>query len=301
MPESKDLVLFEKTADGVAIITLNKPERMNAWSTADGFGEAWFDAYDRAEADPDVRVIVITGNGRGWCAGADMELLSQLSDGKVQVMSEPPTDDTLDALRAESRLYVDAKGRQITHVQSLSKPVIAAINGAVAGGGFGQMMACDIRFAADSARFSAAFSRRGLIAEWGISHTLPRAIGTGNAMDVLLSSRKFGAAEAKELGIVQKVFPKEDLLREAVLYATDMAVNVPPSSLAVIKRQVLSHPHIDHDTALQQSNQLMILSTLEAPLKEGVAAFIEKREPKHAAADRGSRLLATARRILAKL
>ena len=137
----------------------------------------------------------------------------------------------------------------------------AAINGACAGGGMGQAMNCDIRFAASDATFSTAFARRGLIAEWGISWALPRVVGQGAAMDLLLSARKFKGDEAKEIGIVQKVFPKETLVEETVAYARDMADNVPAASLAVIKDQVLRHPYMAALDALEQTNKVMSKST----------------------------------------
>jgi len=293
-------VLYEKTPEGVAIITLNKPERMNGWNGP--FGEAWFDAYDRAEADNEVRVIVVTNNGRAWCAGADMAGLQDISSaGGIGANPKHGMKEDLDLLREQSKVFVDSKGRQISHALSLSKPVIAAINGSVAGGGFSQAMACDIRFAAEDVAFSSAFARRGLIAEWGVSHLLPRTIGTGNALDLLLSARKFKAPEAKELGVVQRVYPRESLLREAILYATDMAVNVPPASLRIIKQQVYKHLDLDHNTALQQTNQLMVLSTREKPFKEGVASYVEKRLPRHGPIDANTTIVKTADRILAKL
>ena len=143
-------------------------------------------------------------------------------------------------------------------------------------------MNCDIRFAAQGAKFTAAFPRRGLIAEFGISWALPRVTGVGNAMDVLLSGRVFLADEAKSLGIVQQVYHPDSLMSEAIEYATDMAINVPPNSMAIIKQQVLRHQHADAETALTESNRLMIMSTnakLNPDFKEGVDSFVEKRRP----------------------
>merc|ERR1712216_196749 len=129
------------------------------------------------------------------------------------------------------------------------------MGGACAGVGMSTAMNCDIRFAAEGANFSAAFPRRGLIAEWGISWTLPRVAGVGNAMDILLSGRKFDAHEAQQLGMVQRVFPKDQLMSQAIDYAADM----PANSMATIKAQVLTHQHRDSESALRESNRLMLM------------------------------------------
>jgi len=278
-------VLYE-CRDGVALITVNRPERMNGWTGE--VGEAWFDAYDRAVADAECRVIVVVGSGRAWCAGADMQMLQGLSstggikgDGKTSPEASP----------AATGRVVDSKGRWINHAQTLSKPVIACINGAVGGGGFSQAMSCDIRFAAAGVNFSSAFARRGLIAEWGLSWTLPNAIGTGAAMDVLLSARKFTAEEALQMGIVQRVLPRERLLEETLAYARDIARSVPPTSLAVIKQQVLRHPRMPAQEALAESNRLMIQSTKQPNFKEGVQSYVQKRAPNFSAYDPGDALV----------
>jgi enoyl-CoA hydratase/carnithine racemase len=166
-----------------------------------------------------------------------------------------------------------------THAMTIPKPVIAAINGACAGLGLVHALACDIRFAAEGAKFTVAFGRRGLIGEWGMSWTLPRLVGQGVALDLMLSSRVFLAEEAAELGIVNRVYPPESLLDEVLAYAADLATNVSPMSMAVMKQQVYTHPQMSVGDALDESIRLMEESLRRPDFREGVASFVEKRPP----------------------
>lgn len=256
-------VLYE-VLDGVALVTLNRPERLNAWNGALGAG--YFSALDRAEADPQVRVIVVTGAGRGFCAGADMDVLQGIGGG-------------------ESNADSAAEGRPHTYALTLSKPVIAAVNGAAAGLGFVHALACDLRFAAAGAKFTTSFARRGLIAEHGLSWTLPRLVGQAVALDLLLSGRVVLAEEAKELGLVNRVVAPEELMNETMAYARELAVHCSPASMAVMKRQVYEHPQMSMDDALAASNELMVSSLRRSDFNEGVASFLEKRDPDFAPYD----------------
>ncbi len=256
-----DAVLYE-VRDRVAVITLNRPDRLNAWSP--DLHRGYFTSLDRAAADPEVRVIVVTGAGRGFCAGADMDVLQGIGD--------------------RGGLGVDADGADEpdwdhTHAMSIPKPVIAAVNGACAGLGFVHALACDIRFAAAGAKFTVAFSRRGLIGEHGMSWTLPRIVGPAVALDLMMSGRVFLAEEALELGVVNRVLPADSLLDETLAYANDLATHASPTSMAVMKRQVYSHPDMPLENALAESVQLMRESLGRPDFKEGVASFVEKREP----------------------
>lgn len=253
-----DTVLYD-SADRVATITLNRPERLNAWTAE--LGSAYFDALDRAAADPEVRVIVVTGAGRGFCAGADMDLLQGIGAGSS-------------GGAVETRAH--------THALSIPKPVIAAVNGACAGLGLVHALACDLRFAAAGAKFTTAFSRRGLIAEHGLSWTLPRLVGQAVALDLLLSGRVVVAEEAYELGLVNRVVSPDTLMDETLAYAAELATSVSPTSMAVIKHQVYNHPQLPIDEALAQSNELMRNSLKNADFKEGVASFVERRPPNFA-------------------
>jgi enoyl-CoA hydratase/carnithine racemase len=257
-----DAVLYE-VRDRVAIITLNRPERLNAWSA--DLNDGYFMSLDRAADDPEVRAIVVTGAGRGWCAGADMDVLQGIGDAG--------------GFDGEADASPDRKVWPHTHAMTIPKPVIAAINGACAGLGLVHALACDIRFAAAGAKFTAAFGRRGLIAEHGSSWTLPRLVGQGVALDIMLSGRVFLAEEAKEMGVVNRVVAPDLLMDETLAYASDLATNVSPSSMAVMKRQLYTHPSMPLADALAASNQLMKESVRGTDFKEGVASFIEKRTP----------------------
>lgn len=260
-PQSNAVVLYE-VDDGVAIVTLNRPERLNAWTGELGTG--YFDALDRAAADPDVRAIVVTGAGRGFCAGADMDNLQGISSGQDEGSGEDAPQ-----LRAERHDYA----------LSVPKPVVAAINGACAGLGFVHAMMCDVRFAAEGAKFTSAFARRGLIAEHGVSWMLPRVVGPSHALDILMSGRVFLADEAKDMGVVSRVVPREDLVSEAVSYARDLGRYSAPWSMAQIKRQVWGQLDEARSDALEESNAIMRESLQRPDFKEGVQSFVEQRDP----------------------
>ncbi|MEL6983895.1 MAG: enoyl-CoA hydratase-related protein, partial [Actinomycetota bacterium] len=232
MSDDHDAVLYE-VQGRVALITLNRPERLNAWNG--DLASGYFNSLDRAAADPEVGAIVVTGAGRGFCAGADMDVLQGIGSGSGgDDGGEPETRDA-------------------TYALSIPKPIIAAVNGACAGLGFVHAVACDIRFAAEGAKFTTAFSRRGLVAEHGISWTLPRLVGQSNALDLLLSGRVILAEEAKELGLVSRVYSPDALLDETMAYAADMATNAAPTSMAVMKHQVYNHPQLPLDSAMAWS------------------------------------------------
>ena len=257
---TNDTVLYE-VDDGVAVVTLNRPERLNAWTGELGTG--YFDALDRAAADPDVRAVVVTGAGRGFCAGADMDNLQGISSGGGESGGDAPR------LRNERHDYA----------LTIPKPVVAAINGACAGLGFVHAMMCDVRFAAEGAKFTSAFARRGLIAEHGVAWMLPRVVGPSHALDILMSGRVFLAEEAKEMGVVSKVVPRDELLTAAVSYARDLGRYSAPWSMAQIKRQVWGQLDQARSDALEESNALMRESLRRTDFKEGVQSFVEQRDP----------------------
>lgn len=257
-----DPVLYELRDTGVALLTLNRPERMNGWGG--GLAARFYSLLDEADADPDVRAMVVTGAGRAFCAGADM--------GDLSSIEKANTDGDADI----SKLV----GERHPHfVATLRKPVIAAINGACAGIGLTQALMCDIRFAAAGAKFTTSFARRGLIAEYGISWILPRVVGWGVAMDLLLSGRVFLAEEAKALGLVNDVVAPDELLPRAIAYAEDIARNCAPSSLAVIKQQVYADTMRDVFEASDHAEKLMGESMQRPDFIEGITAFFEKRTP----------------------
>ena len=231
-------------------------------------------AVGRAEEDTSVVGIVITGAGRGFCAGADMEALKDISEGGGG--SDEASD--LDASPGDPEV-VDYRGLH-TYLMSVRKPVIAAINGPCAGMGLPLALACDMRFASDKAVFTTAFARRGLIAEWGLSWLLPLVVGPSHAFDLTLSGRRFDAAEAADLGVVNRVFAHDELMLETRAYIEDVAQNCSPTSLKIMKRQIYEDLTLSLPEAEEKAIRLMNESLKRKDFKEGVASFLEKRPPK---------------------
>jgi enoyl-CoA hydratase/carnithine racemase len=248
--------------EGVALLTLNRPDRLNAWTAE--MQRAYFDLLEEAGADDEVRAIVVTGAGRGFCAGADMDALRDIGAGNLESA----------ASRADTRPQAFPLG--------IPKPVIAAINGACAGIGLVQALMCDIRFAAADAKITTAFARRGLVAEHGISWILPRLVGPARALDLLMSGRVLLGEEAERLGLVNRALPRETVLDEALAYARDLAANCAPSSMAAMKRQVYADLERPLTEAVDEANALMVESLQAPDFVEGVASFVERRPPRFA-------------------
>lgn len=252
-----DLVLYD-VADKVVTITMNRTERNNAWNAA--LETAYFDALERARTDDDVNVIVVTGAGKMFSPGADMNVLQGEEDvaGGVQ-----------------------GPRRRQTFPLTIAKPIIGALHGACAGIGLCQALMMDIRFAAEGTKFTTAFARRGLIAEHGISWTLPRLVGQAAALDLLLSARVVLADEAQALGLVNKVFSADELLDQTLAYAGDVAANCSPKSMATMKAEVYRHFHLGIAEALDEDDKLMTRSFGFPDFAEGVKSFVERRPPSH--------------------
>src|SRR6202050_2269435 len=215
--------LLKDVDEGVALLTPNTQGRMNAWTAA--MEDEYFSALDQCARDSHVRAIVVTGAGRACRAGADIQDLQALGNG-----SEP----------GQAHEHADDERRAQTFPLSIPKPIIAAVNGPCAGIGLVQALMCDLRFAAEDAKMTTAFARRGLIAEHGISWILPRLIGPARALDLLLSGRVVLGREASTLGLVNRSLPGATLLEDTLAYARDLAVNCSPASMATMKRQVYS-------------------------------------------------------------
>ena len=263
-----ETVLYE-VAERICTITLNRPDRLNAWTRQMHLDLK--DAMQKAGADEDVRAIILTGAGRGFCAGADMGGLQAIGAGASADRSSPagrdlPGGSTL----AEFRM-------NYAYFPAIPKFIIAAINGPAAGLGFVIPLYADLRFAAESAVFSTAFAQRGLIAEHGVSWLLPRLVGLPAALDLLCSARKFRAPEALSLGLVNRVIADDKLLAETRAYARLLADTVSPRSVAVIKRQLWEAAFQTLSEATIQANHEMELSFQTADFKEGVAHYLEKR------------------------
>lgn len=261
--------------DAIATITLNRPARLNAWTPH--MGRELYDAFERAAHDDAVRVIVVTGAGRGFCAGADMDNLRGIQSGDAgdarSGSSEPaPSGEIVPTHAALATAYA--------YPLSVPKPVIGAINGPVAGLGFTYMLYYDLRIASDRARFGTAFARRGLVAEHGSSWMLPRLVGMANACDLFFSGRMIDAAEALQMGLVNRVVPHDQLLAAVYDTATELATRSSPRSIAVMKRMLYGHQFTDLATATAEADQEMVASFPTDDFREGVASFLEKRPPR---------------------
>jgi enoyl-CoA hydratase/carnithine racemase len=262
-------------ADRVATITLNRPDKLNAWTAI--MEHEVRSAVEQAENDEGVRVIVLTGAGRGFCAGADMSLLGAVAK---QGVTEQVKERALHSTSAEQQEHLRADfQKKYSYFLATKKPVIAAVNGPVVGLGLVIALYCDLRFASDAARFSTVFARRGLIAEYGMAWMLPRIVGHSNALDLLFSGRTIDAAEAVRMGLANRVFPQEEFLSQVYDYARDLTSSVSPRSLAVIKRQVYEAMFQSLQQAFDISEREMLASLDSLDFKEGVAHYLEKRSP----------------------
>jgi enoyl-CoA hydratase/carnithine racemase len=265
-------VLYE-VDDPVATITLNRPQALNAFTTR--MGNELRDALGEAERDPRVVGIVLTGAGRGFCAGADMNMLSGISRGGDE--SSSATESATAREVGDATWGADLRGTY-TYLMSIPKPIIAAINGPIAGMAVPIALACDLRFMARDAVLTIAFSQRGLIGEWGSSWLLPRLVGTGVALDLLFSSRKVDGAECERVGLVNRAVDGS-VVDPARAYIVDLAAHCSPTSLAVMKRQVYQQLHAGLGPAEREAQALMLESFGRPDFTEGVQSFVEKRPP----------------------
>lgn len=259
--------------DPVAVITLNRPQAMNAWTETMDLEVR--DALTRAAADPKVVGIIVTGEGRAFCAGADMNLLSRISSGTSEhAMTRPGAR----AAWARDDGDDDFAGR-FPYVMAIDKPVIAAINGAVAGMAFPFVLCCDIRIVSPDALFVSAFAQRGLIAEWGLSWLLPRLVGPAVALDLLYTSRRVRGEEAYRLGLANYLIEADELMSFARGYVENLARTSSPTSMAIMKRQVYEQLHRGLGEAEFDSQRLTLESFKRGDFSEGVSSFLEKRPP----------------------
>lgn len=252
--EGRHQVLSE-VVEGVGVVTLNRPDKLNAWTPA--MRLSYFDTLDRFSRDGEVRAIMVRGAGRGFCAGADLSMI------------KAPTAES-EALRA-------AEEREYWFPLSIGKPIVAAIHGPCLGIGLQQAMFCDIRFATPDARIGAPYVRRGIVGEMGITWMLSRICGIAAANDVMLSGRMLSGGEAKEIGLVNRLVDEADLFDQAFAYCLDLAQNCSPKAMRIIKQQ-LYHDLMDGFTpSFERSERLLDEMLRGEDVKEGVAAFREKR------------------------
>jgi enoyl-CoA hydratase/carnithine racemase len=255
-------LVLKTVQDGVATLTLNRPERLNAWTQE--LERDYFAALGECAASEQVRVIVVTGAGRGFCAGADMQELQTLGEDGV-----------------DEQQRNGARTPQ-SYPLTVPKPIIAAINGPCAGIGLVQALMCDLRFVAEDAKLTTAFARRGLVAEHGISWILPRLVGPATALDLLFSGRVLLGAEAAELGLANRAFPSGAVLEQALSYARVLASQCSPASMATIKRQVYADLDRTLPDTLARADELMLESFGAGDFVEGVNSFLERRDPQFA-------------------
>lgn len=268
-----ELIRYE-VADGIATITLNRPEKMNALTSQ--MRMELVDAFDKVDADDAVKVVVMTGEGRAYCAGADISGGSQGFVGQREggvVNDDGSFNYDVDAAR-------DGGGRLTLRIFQLLKPIICAINGAAVGIGVTMTLPMDIRLASDKAKFGFVFSRRGIIPEACSSYFLPRVVGVSQALEWCYSGRVFDAQEALAGGLVKAVYPEEELLPAAYALAREIADNAAPVSVALTRQMIWRGLGMSHPMDAHRIDSRGVLSrSSSADAKEGVTSFMEKRAP----------------------
>ena len=254
--------LLYEVKDGIATLTLNRPERLNA--LGDTLRDDLQDAVTRASSDPEVRVVIVTGAGRGFCSGGDVKAMSERKEsGAGRPLMEkvaPGRDLTVQALR------------------ETPKPVIAAVNGAAAGAGCNLALCCDIRLASTAAKFSQAFVKRGLHPDWGGTYFLPRIVGTAKACELIFTGEVIDAQEALRLGIVSSVHAPEELMPAALALARKFA-DGPPIAIRLAKRAIYHNLECDLRQALEFETFAQNICFETEDAREGIRAFVDKRAP----------------------
>jgi enoyl-CoA hydratase/carnithine racemase len=263
--------------DAVAWVTLNRPARLNAWTSVMECEVR--SAMQKAERDDAVRVIVLTGSGRGFCSGADVQGMAEMFSGATgrtisEIVREYQDRNPVPKCHGARSDFQ----KRYSYFPSIKKPVIGAINGPVAGLGLVIALYCDVRLASSEATFTTAFAKRGLIAEYGIAWMLSHLCGHAAALDLLLSSRQVTAQEALGLRLVNRVIPQETYQDEVHAYASELAHSVSPRSLRIMKKQVYDSLFQSLCEATEESDMEMFKSFDSADFQEGVKHFLEKRQ-----------------------
>ncbi len=274
-------VVLKDVRDGVALLTLNRPERLNAWTHE--MENHYFGSLAECAASDQVRVIVVTGAGRGFCAGADMQDLQNLGDLQRANATGNGSGNGAAGRGTASNAAAMPERTPQTFPLTIPKPIVAAINGPCAGIGLVQALMCDMRFVAEGAKLTTAFARRGLVAEHGISWILPRLVGPARALDLLFSARVVLGSEAVELGLANRVIADQALLEQAMAYARELATQCSAASMATIKQQVYAALEQPLGEALADADRLMLASFGKPDFVEGVSSFVERRDPAFAA------------------
>ncbi len=257
---SEQQILLNQT-DHVATLTLNRPERMNAFGGR--MRQELVESLEAVQANADIRVVVITGAGRAFCTGGDLQ---EFADGTVQALSKQATSNRPPMCKA------------VLAIHEMEKPVIAAVNGVAAGGGCNLALACDIRIASETARFAQVFTRRGLHPDWGGIYFLPRLVGYAKAAELIMSGEIVDAAEALRLGLVNRVVPADELGTATEELAGRIARNA-PLPIAFAKRGLQRFGHWDLAQALDYEVYVLEILRKSRDVAEGITAFLEKRDP----------------------
>jgi len=258
---SSQEILFEKK-DGIATITLNRPEKMNAFTLA--MIDQWVSFLEECQQDSSVKVIVLTGRGKAFCTGGDLELLENTA------RSTP--------LASKNLIWKHIQKIPLLLWEEIDKPVIAAINGTAVGAGLDMALMCDLRFAAESAKFSEGYIKLGLVPGDGGAYFLPRLVGTAKALELLWTGDFIDAGEAQKLGLINRVYPDDKLLEETYKFA-ERLVKSPEVALRMIKRAVYQGLRMDLRAALDLISSHFAVSQFTEDHREGLKALKEKRVP----------------------
>ena len=264
-----------EVADGIATLTMSRPDRLNAF-TGQMMNEM-IDAFDQIDADDNVRVVIVTGEGRGFCAGAELAAGASTFNSTGREGGPIRADGTADYSSEAAR---DGGGRLTLRIYECLKPVIAAVNGPAVGIGATMTLAMDVRLASETARFGFVFSRRGIVPEACSSFFLPRVVGISQALEWCFSGRVFPASEAKDGGLVKAVYAPDDLLPAARAMAREIADNTAPVSVALIRQMMWRGLGMDHPMEAHKVDSRGIVARgRSGDVAEGVTSFLEKRQP----------------------
>jgi len=254
--------LLYEVKDGIATLTLNRPERLNALGGT--LRQDLHDAVARAGADPEVRVMVVTGAGKGFCSGGDVKAMGEAKAGQRE--------------RPLLEKIAPGRDRTLLAMREAPQPIIAAVNGAAAGAGMNLALGCDLRIASTAAKFTQAFVKRGLHPDWGGTYFLPRVVGMAKACEMIFTGEVIDAAEALRLGIVSRVVAPEELLPTAYEVARRIAAG-PPVAIRLAKRSLYANEDLDLRGALQMETMAQNICFETEDATEGIRAFGEKRAP----------------------
>jgi len=254
--------LLYEVKDGIATLTLNRPDRLNALGGT--LREDLHDAVTRASADPEVRVMVVTGAGKGFCSGGDVKAMNEANEGR--------------RTRPLIEKVAPSRDRTLLAMRDAPQPIIAAVNGAAAGAGMNLALACDIRIASTAAKFSQAFVRRGLHPDWGGTYFLPRVVGLAKASELIFTGDVIDAPEALRLGLVSRLVAPEELMPTAYELARKIAAG-PPVAIRLAKRALHRNAESDLRSALEFETFAQNVCSETEDAREGIRAFVEKRSP----------------------